>query len=839
MSMSLIQRLQIALTRLAVLFGLLWENAVPVLFPALLIPALYSAAALFGLWDALGDPWRLAALIASALLTFYCALKGARRFAWPSAQQSARRLEADAHLRGRPLEVLGDHPVAAADTRTMQLWRTQQRRASKDLARLRPRLPRAALARRDIYGLRAAALLLLFAGFVLAGPQAGARLDQAFAPRLLGQAQAGAHLEAWITPPEYTRLPPHFIQAEADGDGAQRLEALAGSVLHLHLAGAAAPPRLRLSHGGAKRRLKFTKTGPGDFTLALKLDQPGVLSLRRPLARRWRIALIADQPPKIIFTNNPAGTGSDALGFSYVARDDIGIASVALRIALADGSAAPDNKPLELPALQAKTLKDKMALDLTRHRWAGLPVRLTLIARDGDGQQGVSRAVAVTLPQKLFVNPLAKAIAEQRALLVRTDAPYAPFPKRPPLSAADVQTRPPFAEDDPAQRLERAPAPVRRAAALMQASLRAPSLYFRDPAVYAGLRYAAGEVRLARRRADFAGLDNELWALAQWVEGGSLADARAALKAAERAFRRALARKAPADELAQLVNRYERAVKRYMQALAEDALRRGKMAGNGGGANMDSSQLQDMLDALKALSETGNNGDARKMLQALASLLQNLRMQLAAGAGSGDNPVSEAMRKALEELGGLTAQQREILDRIFRQNQKAQGPGAAPADKPGKSGRQNGALAKDQKALGERLGALADEQGAQGRAGTAKVLEKGAKDMGGGAEALRRGDSGDALKDGKAALSALREGNAKLAAELFKQMQGGKGRDQGLDPFGRPNGNGVLGGDAVRVPDIIDARRARKILQKLRDRAAERQRSKEELNYLDRLLERF
>ncbi len=822
--MSFKTRVQITLARWAVWLDLVWERAVPVLFPALLFPALFGAAALFGLWEALGDPWRLLALIAAALLTLYYVRAGARSFAWPSAPERARRLESDAHLRGRPLEVLDDQPAPAADAQTRQLWQAQQRRAARALRALRARPPRAALDRHDRYGLRAAALLLVFAAAVLAGPRAGMRLDDAFALRFLGQAQGGARLEAWIAPPDYTRLPPHFLDLQARDGDVQNLEALSGSVLHLHIAGVRKTPRLRLAHQGKTQHIRFAKTGSGDYAAAVKLDQPGMLFLRRPLKQGWRINLIADQPPKIIFTRMPAGTSDDALGFSYAARDDMGIASVVLQIALADGTAVPQRQPLDLPAVNARTIKDKLALDLTRHRWAGLPVRLRLIARDGAGQEAASREVQATLPQKLFVNPLAKAIAEQRALLVRSSDPYAPMPERPPLSAADARARPPFAEDDPAERLERAPPPVRRAAALMQASLRAPELYFKDPAIYAGLRYAAGELRLARRRADFADLDKELWALAQFVESGSLADARAALKAAERAFRRALARNAPADELARLMKRYERAVKRYMQALAEDALRRGKMARNGGGASMDSSQLQDMLDTLKALSETGARGDARKLLQALSALLQNMRMQLAAGSGPGDDPASEAMRKALEELGELTAKQREILDRLFRQNQGAQGGANAP-------------LAKDQKKLGERLGALAAEQQKEGRTGTARALQEGAQDMGAAADALRQGKGDEALKEGKQALSALREGNEKLAAELFKQGQ--KGAGKGRDPFGRANGSGVLGGDGVRVPDVINARRARKILQQLRNRAAQRRRSRQELDYLDRLLERF
>jgi hypothetical protein len=43
----------------------------------------------------------------------------------------------------------------------------------------------------------------------------------------------------------------------------------------------------------------------------------------------------------------------------------------------------------------------------------------------------------------------------------------------------------------------------------------------------------------------------------------------------------------------------------------------------------------------------------------------------------------------------------------------------------------------------------------------------------------------------------------------------------------------------VKVPQESDLQRAREILQELRKRAAERNRPKEELDYIDRLLKRF
>ncbi len=847
--MVFMSRIRIATARLFVVLALTWERAVPVLFPALLFPALYIALAFFGVWERFGDPWRLLVLIPSAGLTVYYGYLGLRGFHWPASNERSRRLEADVNLRGRPLEVLSDQPVQGANKEGRRLWQEQQTRARQTLTRLRPRKPRAMLARRDVYGLRAGAMLLVFAGAIMAGPRAIGRLEEAFAPRILSHAITTARIEAWITGPDYALLAPKFLRKNDN----EAVEVLAGSRFHLKVSGVGKRPVLQMRNGGKKRRLRMQKTGPQNFDLDVLLDKNITLALNRPLSKFWQINTRADLPPKVLFTTMPKGDTADALIFSYIVSDDVGIDTIELELALADSSAEPQRTALDLPAKNARSLDEKAMLDFTRHRWAGLSVIARLIARDGTGQQATTKTVSLILPDKLFVNPMAKAIAEQRTLLIRVDEPYKPMPKRPVQTEQSVREQPPFAIDNPAERLERAPAPIQRSAALMRASLRAPEMFFEDPLVYVGLRYAAENLRLARRSADYVGLDDELWALALWAEGGALADARAAMKAAERAFRRALARGAPADELARLMYNYERAVKRYLEALAEEALRRGQKidGGNGAGGSMDANALQEMLDALKALSETGARGDARKLLQALSDLLENMKMQLTAGSGPGNDAASEAMRKALEALGDITAEQRELLDEMFREQQGAKGSGSpeggseeqgaqSPGGQPG--GQPGTGLAGEQEGLGTRLRALADGQREEGREGAGGALGEGADDMDQAANALREDDINGALEAGKDALSALRDGSEALASDLFRhiQEQNGQGAGEDRDPFGRPTrGGGSQSADGTDVPDVINAERAREILQLLRDRAAEQGRSAKELEYLDRLLERF
>jgi len=96
------------------------------------------------------------------------------------------------------------------------------------------------------------------------------------------------------------------------------------------------------------------------------------------------------------------------------------------------------------------------------------------------------------------------------------------------------------------------------------------------------------------------------------------------------------------------------------------------------------------------------------------------------------------------------------------------------------------------------------------------------------------------------ALDQLRQGVDGVAEQVVRRLGGLSGAlrnrpGAGRDPFGRLPG-GAYGGridGTVEIPDHMEVRRAREILDELRRRAGERQRPKTERNYIDRLLRRF
>jgi DNA anti-recombination protein RmuC len=109
-------------------------------------------------------------------------------------------------------------------------------------------------------------------------------------------------------------------------------------------------------------------------------------------------------------------------------------------------------------------------------------------------------------------------------------------------------------------------------------------------------------------------------------------------------------------------------------------------------------------------------------------------------------------------------------------------------------------------------------------------------------DALKQGDLDEASNQQGQALEQMRQSAQKMAEQMQQngQQRLGRGGNSPRDPLGRPQrAQGPDLGTSVKVPDQIDAQRAREILDELRKRSGENLRPQDELEYIDRLLKRF
>jgi hypothetical protein len=165
-----------------------------------------------------------------------------------------------------------------------------------------------------------------------------------------------------------------------------------------------------------------------------------------------------------------------------------------------------------------------------------------------------------------------------------------------------------------------------------------------------------------------------------------------------------------------------------------------------------------------------------------------------------------------------------------------------------------GDAAAQQEALRHGLGEIMRQMG-DGLGEIPDPLGRAERAMNDAARALRQSEPGEAIGPQTEALDQLQQAAREFAQQMQQRLgnslgQGdarddepgsGEGREGAdRDPLGRPLPNsGAFDQGDVKIPDNNTMQRVRDILDELRRRAGERDRPPLELDYIDRLLQRF
>jgi hypothetical protein len=371
--------------------------------------------------------------------------------------------------------------------------------------------------------------------------------------------------------------------------------------------------------------------------------------------------------------------------------------------------------------------------------------------------------------------------------------------------------------------------------------------YFRDLAVYLGLRLARSELSAAQTIDETNRAADTLWRTALRAEYGGAADTRRAVEEAQRQLAEALAQNAPPERIRQLVDALRRATEAYMQALVQEAMRNGErqnMEDTEDQTEVSGQDIEDVLNQVQRLSEQGRAAEAQQMLQALANILANLdvRLDQQQSAENGEQgEEGESMQQTMDQLSQAMGEQRELnSDTQQQQQQQQQSQGGSGGTQRGGEGGDE--LAQRQAQIREMLGqAQSNAEGAG--AAPSNALNQAERAMRQSENALQRGDFEGAEAAQVAALDHLREGADALAAEMRERGQQG-GEQQGevggqRDPLGRDASGGASGDGEANVPSQSDPVRARQIFDEIRRRAQDANRPESERDYLRRLLDRF
>jgi uncharacterized protein (TIGR02302 family) len=832
--------------------ALLWERLWPIFASLAVAAGFFLALSWGGLWISIPPLARMIGLLLFALLLIACFVP-AYGFRTPKDTDALRRLDHVSGREHRPATAMADSMAAGSEDPVADtLWRAHLARSAEAARNLRAGWPKPRLAARDPFALRALVLLACVATFFMAEGERGRRIAAAFdwtgaiAPKLY-------RVDAWVTPPSYTGRPPVLLpgirhDTPAPGEMAS-IPVPAGSVLIVRATGMNSID-LAVT-GGLSEEPPGEKSGSSEASVERHFrigDHGGVTVRGLPAgAATWNFGAIPDKPPVIAHTREPQIIGRSSISFAYRVEDDYGVSSAEARFSRKPetpraGAPAPrqlvppPDFPLPLPQSRTRAGTGQASKDLTEHPWAGVAVNVTLAAKDEGGNEGFSETQEVQIPERPFTKPLARALVEQRRNL-----------------AFDANAR----ED------------VHKA---LTALMIAPERFTPESSVYLGLRTAATRTQIAKTDDDLRDVVDYLWEIAVLIEDGTLSDVERELRAAQEALRQALEQGASEDEIKRLTDNLRQALDRFMQALAEQLKRDGTTEARPLDRNMRTVRPQDlrgMLDKIERLARQGARDAARKLLDEMQAMLDNLsRNQQARGnQNQGDGGM-------LDELGRMIQEQQRLRDRTFREGRDGQGnrdrrnreQGQQQQGQQGQQGRrQMGDLQRNQQNLRQQLEQMLEQlrrmqQGQQGQQGEGQEGQQGegneaGEALGRAGQAMREaegslgeGDADNAVEGQGRALQNLRRG----AQSLAQQMQGGQGEGPGepggpeaesaerTDPLGRPIRSREYGDDfTVKVPDEIDVQRARRVLEELRRRLGEQARPRLELDYIERLLRDF
>ena len=427
-----------------------------------------------------------------------------------------------------------------------------------------------------------------------AGPETYGRLAAAFDWRSDAAIAAAAtsRIDAWIDPPPYAGRPPVVIDFKTAAP--QTLNIPEDSILvvrgdpsliETRIEGAISPSDQKGDAAEKTRTEKrWTIHGGGKAT---------ILRSGAPVA----VAVLAVTPagaPTIASTEEPRANISGSLTLAYHVDDRFGLAGARADFARPHEGTGPPPRTLAPPPQAALQLPPtangvgdaKTTVDLSEHPWAGAKVTMRLSAVSISGKTGQSGPIEMTLPQRIFHNPLARALVEQRRDLI----------------------------------LDPDNAPKRVETALTGLAI-APELFDTPAKIYLGLKQANVSLHDAKSDADLLDVAAMLWAMAQEIENGDASQAERDLRAAEQALREALQRGASDQEIRKLMDQMREAAKRFMSEMARNS----QPDSNAQDQNLQAKDLDKLLDQMEDTARNGSREDAQAMLDQMQEMFENMR----------------------------------------------------------------------------------------------------------------------------------------------------------------------------------------------------------------------
>jgi len=852
--------------------ALQWERLWPELWPLIGVVGGFLSLAMIGVFETLPSVPHSMLLLGFVVLLARAVWRLKKCDLDIENDHVLRRIERDNGLKHRPFDSIRDHPFAGVDDKNQWvLWQEHLNRATQQLSNLKPSWPKPGMAVKDIYGLRAALTLFFVIALTVGGGDTWPRISNAFWPGITVAETLDADIRLWITPPAYTGRAPIVLSTKRSKDSIasnpeQNISIPVGSQLLVEGDGDQQSSWLKI--GG--RTLDFVPVAgnKSNVVTSSSFQIKSIFLIKDVAAKQltvsdangglttWPVQIVVDNQPTIEWDQIQTDKRPSILSFSYVASDDYGIDKVQLMIEHGQGFLWQNGEKIDVVSLGGagqgkKSIKNKIAKDLSSHPWAGDQVILRLKAIDEKQQSALSKPLAMILPAREFNHPVAKQLVRVRKML-----------------------------NDPAP-------DVQLVAARALASINQdPTAFYDDLGVYLSISIARG--RLIRETSDTVRFSVQplLWQLALKIEEGDFAVAEKTLKDMRAEILRAIENGDDQKKIDRLLNEMQQALSRYLSSLADFMSRQGveNMPYDAQARVVDGQDLERLINKAREFSKAGDQQSARQLLDQMGRMMDQIRSAMETGSQA------RSMKQAgesLQELRSLMGQQTELLENTFQhmqrldQNLNTMKPGQieqqpllppkkgvgppSPTSKPtegaitppqfGAPSMKGGqALISQQQKLRKDLGALMLKMD-QLLGAIPPALGRAERAMNNAEKSLSNNKPGQAVGAETSAVENLRQAMENISEQIsrrfggmsgqgpgFGQRPNARGQNPGRDPFGRRSGGGVggiQGEGSFPLPDQTGFKKSRKIMQELRRRGEDATRPEQELDYIERLLDRF
>ena len=775
------------------------------------------------------------------------------------------RLNRDNDLTHDPLALLNENNVLkGADSKTEFLWEEYKRRIVKNLPNLKLNPPSPGIAKLDVFALRVALVLLTIISFFMGGGDIKPRIARALVPDAGTGLSINSRIELWVSPPKHTNLTPTFQEYYLSSghltqkatkfpdksripEKNQPLEIPVDSKIIVQTHQISGRPRVIL--GGISSEMQSIEASESEKRFyserSIQSSDIGTRDLKvvsdRGLLMQLPVKIIPDSPPQVEFLSPLKKLSRGNFTFGTEAKDDFSIRKVWAIIK----PNFPSQKfekyneikfDIAFPGLGADKLKGTVQQNFSSHRWAGTDVGLQIFAKDSKGQIGKSAILNVVLPERIFNHPTARALIGVRKLLNKKNNNV-----------------------------------IGEAVRVLSRINHSPEHYFHKTNIFLNIAIARARLKYDKSKMKVLEVQKILWRTALLIEDGEFSIAENNLKNVWNEVGRAYLNDMDPKKFDQLLEKLSSALDEYLGALAKHLKKQGldQSASKMLTQSLETKSLQQLLNRARSLAKSGSKDLAYKMLSQLNRMLKGIREGVRVGKVS---PWAKAARKMMDDLRGITKRQQSLVDKNYGIRNGNRTFGFKP-DSDVFDSRSNKIEREVTKNNGsekqidfERY--LLNAQKTQGQirqeleklknqiqkmlGSTPGQIGKAGVSMDNAINKFRKRDTDGAISEQLKALNELRGAVERTSESVARRLQAGSGKRNGLqiggfgepslDPFGRPaQGFGGQSNERgkVKIPTERVIHRTKEIFDELQRRSGERLRPQQELEFIDRLLERF